>query len=94
MNDHMLHGWQCAAQLRHHTCAVQITSAIGHAVASDQHLGRDLLKTVQHGIGTHVRCAQTPHAANAHRGQKCHRGFGCVGQVGGHAVARLDAVRT
>ncbi len=78
---------QGGAHLGHHTEAVEIAPAVGHAVAGDQHHRVDLAEAVEHGVGAHVGRADAPDRADAHRGQKGHHGLGNVGQVGGDAVA-------
>ncbi|MNV26895.1 hypothetical protein D3C71_1180260 [compost metagenome] len=88
----MLHAGQVGAQLGQHASAVVVTPAVGHAVHGDQHLGLDLAEAVEHCVRAHVGRADAPHAADAHRGQKGDHGLGHVGQVGGHAVAGLDAL--
>ena len=88
----VLHAGQGGAQFAHHLAAVVVAAGIGHAVAGNQHLGRDLRKAVQNGSGTHVGRTNAPDAANAGYRQERHHGLGDVGQVRGNAVARLHAL--
>ena len=88
----VLHAGQVLAQLGQHGAAVVVAAAVGHAVHTDQHLGLDLPKAVEHRVRAHVGRADAPHTTDAHRGQKGDHGLGHVGQVGGHAVAGLDAL--
>jgi hypothetical protein len=92
VQHHVAHRGQGRAQLGHHAQAVVVLVAVGHAVAGDQHHRLDLPEAVEHGVGAHVGRAHAPHRADAHHRQKGDHGLGDVGQVGGHAVARLHAL--
>ena len=92
VHDEVPHAGQCGAQLLHYGAAVQVAPGVAHAVHRNQDLGFDLSKAVEHRCRAHVGGANTPHPAQRYRGQKRHHGFGNVGQIGGHAVARLQAL--
>ena len=44
-------------------------------------------------MGAHVGRTNAPHSSNAGGCQKCNGGFRNIGQIRGHTVARLDALR-
>ena len=88
----MGHAGQGGAQLGHHAGAIVVFGAIGHAIAGDQHLGRDLFEAIEHGIGAHVGRAHTPDGAQTDHRKKSHHGFWNIGQVNGHAVTGLDTL--
>ena len=90
--QHMLQTGQPGTQLGQHAGAVVVAPAVAHAVHADEHLGFDLAEAVEHRVRAHVGRADAPHRANAGSGQEGDHGLGHVGQVGGHAVARLHAL--
>ncbi len=83
---------QGRTQFVQHGQSVVVAAAIGHAIDGNQYRGLNLPETVEHGVRAHVGRADAPHTADADRGQKRHHGLGHIGQVGGHAVARLHAL--
>ena len=89
----MLHAGQGVFQFLHHAHAVKITAAVAHAIHRKQHLGFNLFKPIQHGVGAHVRRTNAPNAPNAGGGQKGHHRLGNIGQIGCHPVPRLYALR-
>ena len=93
VHHHVLYRWQGGAQFIHHGVALQVFTAVCHAVDRYQHLGCDLLEPIDHRIGAHVGCAHTPNAANADDRQKRHHGFRNIRQVRRHPVTGLHALR-
>jgi hypothetical protein len=71
----------------------EVAPAVTHAIAGDQHLGLDLPEAIEHRIGPHVGRADAPDPANAHHGEESDDRLRDVGQVGGHPVAWLQALR-
>ena len=89
----MLKRWQAIAELLNHGTAVNLLAAVGDAISGNQHFGFNLFEAVKHSGCAHVRCANAPHTANTDGGQKRHHGLRNIGQVSGHAVAGLNALR-
>ena len=93
VDDQVAHAGKFPQQFRHYGAPVQVTPAIAHAGAGDQHLGRDLAKAVQHRLRAHVRRTNAPDPTDAHRGQKGNHGLGNIGQIRRHPVPRLHPLR-
>ena len=93
VQHHVAHAGQGGAQFGHHAQAVVVLAAVGDAVAGDQRHRFDLFEAVEHRVGAHVGGAHAPHRTDADHRQEGDHGFRDVGQVGGHAVARLHALR-
>ena len=92
LQHQMLHRGQSSAKFCKHRCAIDIAPAVGHAVARNQHLGRNLLEAVEHGMGSHVGRTNAPDSPDADSGQEGKHGLGCIGQIGCNAVTRLHTL--
>ena len=71
--------------------AVEGLAAVGVAVDGEEDLGLDLGEAVDDRAGAEVGRAGGPDRADGGGGEEADDGLGAVGQVGGDAVAALDA---
>jgi hypothetical protein len=91
VQDDVLDRRQRPPQLGEDVFAIVPAAGIGDGVAGNQYFRFDLLEAVDHGGRGHVGRAQAPDRADAGARQECDDGLGDVGQIGGDAVAGLDA---
>ncbi len=89
----MLQRRQFGAHRLQHRQPVEVLAAVAVAVDRDQQFRIDLAEAVEHAGAAHVGRAAGPDRADRGAGEKRHRRFRDIRQVGGDAVARLDAER-
>ena len=89
----MAQAGQGGAHLADHLTAVHISPAVTDAIHGEQHLGFNLLETVQHRMGAHVGRTNAPDGPNADGRQKRNHGLGDVRQIGRHPVPGHHALR-
>ena len=89
-NHHLFNGGDLLQNIRDAFKRIELLSLKGISVGSEEDLGFDLTKTVQHALDAEIRGAGRPGGAQARGSQHGDNGLRHIGHEASHAISRLE----